>query len=436
MDVLKFALYSVPEEFLIVALTSTLAGYNITQKKIVYILISLSLAVFIELVRIIDFSLPVRLTIQFLFFIALLKRGTRLALLPLIVSSVTTLLLLEMNEFLIYNIFSRISGFSYPEITSNLSLLLPCAWTNLFITFLFLFFTKKYSFSLFKSDVAAFGNNTRSYLLFFTFYGTDIIAASILERDKLISSEVFIFVFALQLLSVLVIYELIKTHQKETQLAVHKEFLKHIHSLFTTIRAQRHDFANHIQVIYILVKQKEYEKLTDYVEELVGEINSVNKVLISDNPGLSALLQVKTAQFSQDSISLKLDIRASLTDIEMPIVELNQIIGNLLDNAADAIKAANYPSNEIFLHISKVNDKIELRVRNDLPVIPFHLQKKIFEYGFSTKPEHSGIGLAIVKQLVEKNKATIHLISNERAGTEFVVLIPSKGMIEVEQKTG
>jgi signal transduction histidine kinase len=51
---------------------------------------------------------------------------------------------------------------------------------------------------------------------------------------------------------------------------------------------------------------------------------------------------------------------------------------------------------------------------------------KVFSSGFSTKDNHSGLGLAVVKDLVERNGGEISLRSSEEDGTTFSVIIPVK----------
>lgn len=60
-----------------------------------------------------------------------------------------------------------------------------------------------------------------------------------------------------------------------------------------TLRAQRHDFLNHLQVVYSLIEMKEYKEANDYIERVYGSIASVGKVLRTANPAINALLQVK-----------------------------------------------------------------------------------------------------------------------------------------------
>lgn len=108
------------------------------------------------------------------------------------------------------------------------------------------------------------------------------------------------------------------------------------------------------------------------------------------------------------------------------MVEINQIIGNLLDNAADAIRNSGYPCNKIKLTTQRLEGKVQIQVQNQRPLIPPDIQEKIFQYGFSTKENHSGIGLSIVSDLVKKNRGTITLESNETTGTLFTIEFPIK----------
>ena len=57
-----------------------------------------------------------------------------------------------------------------------------------------------------------------------------------------------------------------------------------------TLRAQRHDFLNHLQVVYSLIEMKEYKEANDYIERVYGSIASVGKVLRTANPAINALL--------------------------------------------------------------------------------------------------------------------------------------------------
>ena len=62
-----------------------------------------------------------------------------------------------------------------------------------------------------------------------------------------------------------------------------------------TLRSQRHDFLNHLQVVYSLIEMQEYEEANAYIDKVYGAITSVSRVIKTANPAINALLTVKSA---------------------------------------------------------------------------------------------------------------------------------------------
>ncbi|WP_027416421.1 sensor histidine kinase [Aneurinibacillus terranovensis] len=435
MGIFVFIFYSVPEMCLIIALTITLAGYNLSANKLKCFICSLFLACFVDIFRDADIDIAVRLVLQFLIFVISIKYVFKIPFMRLFVCTVSTLLLVQITELAAMNTAMAISDKTLGELQSHPFLWLLAVWPILIILSLFLYFIRKRNFSIFKGEIypptSLFGS-FYSYLIFTAFYTLSIIGAELLTGKLEQSNPSIVLIFTFQIFSVLMVREFIKSQVRETELSFYKEYVRDVTSLFTTIRAQRHDFSNHIQVLYIFLKQRDYSRMLQYIEQLVGQIKTLNQVLISDNPGLSALLQAKLSRFEEEGISISLDIMSTLTELNINMIEMNQIIGNLLDNAADAIKAAGYPTDEIHLQTLQEIDHVKIKVKNYRPVIPPDIQKKVFDHGFSTKPNHSGIGLAIVSELVNKNNGSIALLSNEIEGTVFTIRFPVKGEMQFE----
>lgn len=438
MEFFVFSFYSIPEMFLILAFIATLSGYDFSKNVIPMALISILISCCIEFFRFIDLHASIRLFLQLFMVVILMRLAFGIVFARATICAIISLLILQMTELVTINTSMILFHTNLQELQNNPLLWVPTIWFNLIVLASLLFVIKKYDFSIFHQRIRSHNINVfsfSSYLLFTAFFTFGIIGSQLLTQEKTQSIYTIIAIFIFQALSILMVNELIKSRVRKTELSVYKQSLKDINSLFTTVRSQRHDFSNHLQVLYIFAKQAEHEKILLYIEQLIGQIKSVNQILISDNPGLSALLQTKVAQFEQEGISIELNIGSTLTDTNIPMIELNQIIGNLLDNAADAIKLAGYPSNQIFLQTIRKNNQVEIKVKNYRPIIPSHLQQKVFEYGFSTKPEHSGLGLAIITNLVKKNKGNLLLVSNETVGTEFTIIFPVAGGSKIEQKT-
>ena len=101
---------------------------------------------------------------------------------------------------------------------------------------------------------------------------------------------------------------------------------------------------------------------------------------------------------------------------------LNQVWTNLIYNALQAMNN----SGTLTIGIRRVADNVEVSVRDTGSGIPEDIRSRIFEAFFTTKPigEGSGLGLDIVKKIVEKHNGTISLESEVNVGTTFFVRLP------------
>lgn len=103
--------------------------------------------------------------------------------------------------------------------------------------------------------------------------------------------------------------------------------------------------------------------------------------------------------------------------------ELFRTFLNLLINAKEAI----HEKGNIIFEIHKTSDgRIIFSVKDNGSGIPHDIIDKIFEPGFSTKSKNreSGIGLNIVKNIIEDHKGTVEVISEINKGTEFQISFP------------
>ncbi len=197
-----------------------------------------------------------------------------------------------------------------------------------------------------------------------------------------------------------------------------------------TLRAQRHDFLNHLQVVYSLIEMKEYKEANDYIERVYGSIASVGKVLRTANPAINALLQVKLAVCEKAGIQVKLDIRSAWKDLSIPGWEMCKVLGNLLDNAIDALQEVS--DRRLTLTLTEDLKAFRFSVKNSGPMIPVKLQASIFQPGITTKAAGHGMGLFIVRRTVQEWGGDIRLISDAKE-TEFSGFIPRE--VKPQDKT-
>jgi len=201
--------------------------------------------------------------------------------------------------------------------------------------------------------------------------------------------------------------------------------IRYLEEFNRTLRSQRHDYLNHIQVIYSLMELEEFREARNYIEPVYKDIVRVSKALKTSKPAVNALLQAKLQMAEKNDIEMELEIKSTLMNLNMEPWDFCRIIGNIIDNAIFALKQK--PSNRyILVELSEDLKNIRINISNNGDCIPNEIIGTIFKEGFSTKSgKGDGMGLAIVKELVESFSGTVEVASNDKR-TSFEVVLPKK----------
>lgn len=201
-----------------------------------------------------------------------------------------------------------------------------------------------------------------------------------------------------------------------------------LESLNREMRAQRHDFMNHIQVVYSLIEMNEPDEAMAYMDRIYGDMQRVSRMLRTDCPAVNALIQAKTVEASERGAELKLSIAAKWDDKLMPAWEICRVLANLIDNALDAACAAQLPEGvkpTVELVLGEDLRNWFFSVRNNGPAIDEKQRAKIFEPGFTTKATGQGMGLFIVSRTIAEMGGRITLESHD-GDTVFSGFVPRK----------
>lgn len=87
--------------------------------------------------------------------------------------------------------------------------------------------------------------------------------------------------------AVMDIREAMSTRRLLSQLDAMDDTIDAMEKLNNTLRAQRHDFLNHLQVVYSLMEMEEYGEANSYIEKVYGRITAVSRVLKTASAALA-----------------------------------------------------------------------------------------------------------------------------------------------------
>lgn len=214
--------------------------------------------------------------------------------------------------------------------------------------------------------------------------------------------------------------------EKEFEARKAGETIAHLDKLIRTIRKQRHDFNHHLQAVYGLLEVGSYNKARDYIKQMFLDISNPAEVVKTDNPGISAMLFAKAGQAEARGIPFSVLVDCSLQGVPLSTMEANSLLGNLLDNAIEAAAAYAGAHRSVRLEITREPGEYVFTVANTGDPIPPETRDRMYEPHFSTKKSNQGLGLTIVKEIVDKYSGRVTV---EHAGNEtiFSVHIPDKG---------
>jgi signal transduction histidine kinase len=115
---------------------------------------------------------------------------------------------------------------------------------------------------------------------------------------------------------------------------------------------------------------------------------------------------------------------SQLPNVRMSPVALQQVLQNLVGNAAQAVLARNEPNLHVAIEARLAGDMLELQVRDDGVGIPADVLHKVGTLFFTTRADGTGLGIANCQRLVGSAGGRLKIESTPGVGTTVTVLLP------------
>jgi two-component system CitB family sensor kinase len=204
--------------------------------------------------------------------------------------------------------------------------------------------------------------------------------------------------------------------------------LDSVRGLTNALRSQQHEFSNRMHVLAGLLELGEHDAAYEYAVETAGAEPSLAEYVRDriGNPLMVGLVMAKTTVAGERGVRLLLSDDSVLGEQPPHLERLLTVVGNLLDNAVDAAASGSTEPAEVRMSLVETAHDVTVRVADSGDGVPAAARSRIFEDGWSTRPDRGtarrGLGLALVHRLVQRHGGTIEV--SEGAGAVFTVVLP------------
>jgi sensor histidine kinase regulating citrate/malate metabolism len=196
----------------------------------------------------------------------------------------------------------------------------------------------------------------------------------------------------------------VTTMRDLTELTALQHQLETTRSATDTLRAQAHEFSNHLHVIAGLVELQEYPEVARYVRGISGTHarRAADVQARLADPSVAALLIAKASLAAEQGAALRVTDASALGSLpESLSSDLVTVVGNLVDNALDAVRGDG-PGAWVEVELTEDDEEVRVRVRDSGSGVAPELAEAIFRHGFTTKAaaDDSGRGLGLAISLL------------------------------------
>lgn len=195
------------------------------------------------------------------------------------------------------------------------------------------------------------------------------------------------------------------------------------------LREQTHANIRRLQRVLEMLEDGDVEGARRFIDDLQTAHHASNTAVHEHigNRILAGLLLGQTSIAHQRGISLTIDRRSRLERLPRRLGEAEavSIVGNLLDNAFDAVSGLPRSRRRVTLLMRDEGDRTRFRVRDWGVGLQDCAPEQLIRHGFTTKHDHSGAGLGVVSQIAEAAGGTLR-VAGARPGATFEVEVPNE----------
>ncbi|WP_238453640.1 sensor histidine kinase [Micromonospora sp. ATA51] len=215
------------------------------------------------------------------------------------------------------------------------------------------------------------------------------------------------------------------TLRDQTELRNLASELDSVRALTEALQAQTHESANRLHTVLTLVELGRADEAVQLATRDLALAQQLTDRVVGavTEPALAALLLGKSARAGERGVDLVIEPDCRLDDSPLPAADLLTVVGNLVDNALEAV-AGTDPPRRVRVFVGTVDDDIVVRVGDNGPGLDPDRVADAFRRGWSTKSAGRGLGLALVGQVIRRHGGRCDVAAADGGGTVFTVRLP------------
>ncbi len=247
-----------------------------------------------------------------------------------------------------------------------------------------------------------------------------------IKRDEFVAVGKSLLILGVAMIFLLLAWELgryiAKNKRLETEKHMQALYQESFLGLITEIRMKQHEFDNHLHVMKSLgytcnTYEELLRELDGYGNSIIKE-NKFNKLLSNGNPAVLGFLYYKFQEIEKQGFTVKYKVSFTQLSGKVPVFTLVEIIGNLLDNAKEAMEKEK--KKNLFFYMVEKEECIQVEIANESPVISYEKIQSFFQKDFTSKGPKRGLGLYHVKKDCQEHKIDLLCENKEMFGENYL----------------
>lgn len=195
-------------------------------------------------------------------------------------------------------------------------------------------------------------------------------------------------------------------------------YFERMNAISDELKAQRHDFNNHLNCLHGFLMMDDYQSAHQYTEKLVEDTSNFNEIIQIKNPTVASMINTKQRMAKLKGIRMDFNIQLP-SEMAIHPTDLCIVLGNLLDNALEATEKMRtiwdqgdgeiqLPDPSVRVKMSLADDFLLCHIinpfANQIPREPTGQRTLLINPGFTSKEDaaNHGFGLENVRYVIGK----------------------------------